>query len=76
MLPCSGGEVRPKISEWHHSGVSLQGTRVGINGMTIGLHIAFYLEMPYWLELTGLVSPQQWLAFNQCLNYSATLGLQ
>jgi hypothetical protein len=43
--------------------------------MTVGLHIAIYLDMPLWLETTGFVSWELWQAFNACLNYSASFGL-
>lgn len=43
--------------------------------MTVGLHIAIFLDMPLWLEATGIVSWEDWQRFNECLNVSASIGL-
>jgi len=43
--------------------------------MTVGLHIAIYLNMPPWLEATGMITPEQWVMFNDCLNFTASLSL-
>jgi hypothetical protein len=47
----------------------------GVNGMTVAFQIVFSLDMPTWLDATGLVSMQQWLVFTDCLNFTATVGL-
>ena len=48
---------------------------VGVSGMTVAFQIAIHLDMPLWLEAMEMISPEQWLAFNQCLSFAATVGL-
>ena len=43
--------------------------------MTVGFQIALILDMPAWLEALELVSPEQWLALTQYLNFVAIIGL-
>lgn len=42
--------------------------------MTVGLHIAISLDMPLWLEATGIVSWEHWQALNEYLHFSASYG--
>ena len=44
--------------------------------MTVGFQLTVYLAMPLWLEAMEVISAEQWLAFNQCLNFTAIVGLQ
>lgn len=62
-------------SERFLQGVSSQGRMVGVNGMTVAFQIVFSLDMPAWLDATGLVSIQQWMVFTECLNFTATVDL-
>ena len=43
--------------------------------MTVGLHIAFYLDMPIWLEASGFVTAQQWMLLNEYLNFTCSVGI-
>lgn len=43
--------------------------------MTVGFKIAIVLEMPAWLDALELISPEQWLALIQYLNFTAIIGL-
>lgn len=43
--------------------------------MTVGFHITVDLAMPPWLEAMEVISVEQWLAFNECLNFTAIVGL-